>query len=101
VPRILRKDAERLLGNVPSDHVFRCRDGRMIAGMPELEDALNVMSDETYSYHANVEKNDFSKWVREVIGDQKLANDLIKSPGRSQAAKVVANRTAFLREKLQ
>jgi hypothetical protein len=101
MPRILTKDAERLLGNVASDYVFRCCDGSTIRSMQELKDALTLMSDETYSYHANLAKNDFSKWVRDVIGDQKLANDLLKSSGRAQAAKAVANRVAFIREKLQ
>jgi hypothetical protein len=101
MPRIAKKDAERLLGNVVGDHVFRYCDGRVIASMPELEEALNAISDETYSYHANAEKNDFANWAREVIGDQKLANDLVKSAGRAQAAKAVANRVAFLKEKLQ
>jgi hypothetical protein len=101
VTRILKKDAERLLDNAVDDHVFRCHDGRIMKSMQELRDALNMMSEETYTYHANVEKNDFSKWVREIIGDQKLANDLVKSTGRIQATKAVTNRLVFLSSKLE
>jgi len=58
------------------------------------------MSDETFNHHANEGRKDFGNWVRDVIGDQKLANDLDKSPTRNQAAKNVTKRVAFLSEKL-
>jgi hypothetical protein len=100
VARILKKDAERLLGKVPDEYVFRCSDGRIMNSMQELGDALNLMSDDTYSYHANAERNDFGNWVRDVIGDQKLTNDLLKAADRTKAVMAVANRVAFLNTKL-
>jgi len=47
--------------------------------MKELETALNTMTDETYSFHANTEKNDFTNWVQDVIKDEKLAQVPAKS----------------------
>jgi hypothetical protein len=99
--RILKRDAERLLANVPEGQVFWCCDGRVMRNVRELGDALSVMSDESYACHANPEKNDFRNWVRDVIGDQKLARDLVKSASRTQAAEMVANRLAFLNTKLE
>ena len=98
--RILKKDAERLLGQVPDEYVFRCCDGRVINSMQGFGDALNLMSDDTYSYHANAERNDFGNWVRDVIGDRKLMNDLLKAADKTKAAMAVANRVAFLNTKL-
>ena len=94
--RIQCDDAEKMLGKVPVEHVFRCSDGQIMTNMQELADALADMSDETFAYHSNEQKQDFSNWVRDVMGDQKLARDLAKSINRLQAAKRVEDRVAFL-----
>jgi hypothetical protein len=98
--KILAQDAERMLGKVPDGNEFRCCDESELKDVQELGGALISMSDETFYYHSNEEKKDFGNWVRDVIGDQKLANDLDKSPTRNQAAKNVTKRLAFLSEKL-
>jgi len=100
MPRILRQDAERLLAKVPEEYVFRCCDGRVVRDMKQLGEALTSMTDETFAYHSNEEKKDFGNWVKDVIGDEKLARDLGKSPNQTQAAKRVAERVGFLSGKL-
>jgi len=45
-------------------------------------------------------KNDFSNWVRDVIGDEKLSRDLQKSTTQAQAAKSVADRVTWLKSKI-
>lgn len=96
VTRISKADAEKLLARVPEEYVFWCHDGRTLRDMPELGEALSAMSDETFAYHSNAEKQDFSNWVRDIIGDEKLAGDLAKASSRSQAAKQVASRIATI-----
>lgn len=98
--KILRQDAERLLSRVPEEFVFWCRDGRIMRDMKDLEAALSSMTDETFNYHSNDYKKDFGNWVRDVIGDEKLARDLDKAGSRIEAARVVARRITFLGTKL-
>jgi len=100
MPRILKQDAERLLANVPEEHVFRCYDGCVLRNVKELGESFASMSDETFTHHSNEEKRDFSNWVKDIIGDEKLARDLGKSLNRTQAAKSVAARIDFLSAKL-
>ena len=100
MPRIQRKDAERLLASVPEEQVFQCCDGRVLRNLKELMKAFHDMADDAFAYHSNEERNDFSNWVRFTIGDQKLAGDLEKSYDRGQAAKRVADRIDFLSGKL-
>jgi hypothetical protein len=69
-----------LLAKVPVEYAFLCHDGKVFTN-------LVVMSDETFGYHSNPEKNDFSNWVRDVIKDKKLARDFQKSASPDQAAK--------------
>ena len=55
------------------------------------------MSDQTFAYHSNEIRKDFSHWVRDVIGDKKLAKDLEKASNREKAARIVEERYVFLR----
>jgi hypothetical protein len=63
----------------------------VIKNLDELGAALRVMSEETFRYHVTVDRNDFSKWVEDVIGDHELSAALKNSSTRSQAGKLVAN----------
>lgn len=98
--RILKEDAERLLGDVSQERAFWCCDDRLLRNMKELGEALSTMTDETFAYHSNTEKSDFANWVNDVIGDAKLARDMAKSSSRGQAARKVAERVDLLSAKL-
>lgn len=98
--RISKQDAQRFLADVPEEHVFWCSDGQALKNLTELEKALRSMADETFTYHANAQQNDFSMWARDIIKDETLAADLGKSLNRNQAAKKVAARVGLLASKL-
>jgi hypothetical protein len=98
--RMTKPVAEERLGNVSQEKQFWCCDGRYLKNLPELKVALEQMTDETFRYHLNETKNDFSNWVRDVIGDDKLSRDLQKSITHTQAAKSVANRINWLKAKV-
>jgi len=98
--RISKEEANRRLGDVPDEKRFWCHDGRFVKNLGELEKALTDMSDETFHYHSGQGRSDFGNWVREVVGDDKLANDLSKAKSRMQASQAVAQRISFLESKL-
>lgn len=100
IVKISKEEAKRRLGDVPDEKRFWCHDGKLIKNLGELEKALNDMSDETFHYHLGENGNDFSKWVKEVVGDEKLANDLSKAKSRIQANQAVAQRISFLERKI-
>lgn len=91
-----KQEAKRLLADAPAEKVFWCHDGCVVHNLKELGHALNTMTDETYAFHANTEKNDFTNWVRDVIKDESLARYLQKAPNQAQAAKMVNTRVAIL-----
>jgi len=92
--------AKKMLGNVPEEKLFWCHDGKELKNLAELERALRQMSEETFSYHSNQTKNDFSIWVRDVIGDEELAENLKKSTTRTQAARHVNERITQLKRQM-
>jgi hypothetical protein len=91
--------ARQRLADVPPEKQFWCCDGRVMRNLSELAAALKEINDETFAQHSNESKSDFSNWVREVIGDEKLAKDLKKSKSRSGAVKVVDSRIAWLNKR--
>jgi len=90
-----KKQPEKLVVKAPVEYVFWCHDGSVFTDLRELAEGLTAMSDETFAYHSNPEKQDFSNWVRDVIGEEQLANDLARAISRLQAARYVTARTAL------
>ena len=72
-----KDEAKNYLRDVYSEQCFWVNNGPVLKNLEELSNALEGISDETYRHHANSERNDFSKWVGEVIGDKKIANKVI------------------------
>ncbi len=73
----------------PSNHFF-VSDGSVIKNVVELIDALEKMHEDTYKFHANEEKNDFSSWVKDVFGEHKLAENLKTAASKAEAQLAVA-----------
>ena len=65
-----------LLKEVDRDKYFHVANGMVIRAVWELEPALQSMGDETLRYHVNSEKNDFARWVADVLDDKELAAQL-------------------------
>ena len=99
--RLTKTRAGQYLAKVPKENAFWCHDGTVLRDMQELKDALSMMSDETFKYHSNEMKRDFSNWVRDIVGDTKLARDLERSGDRQQALKAVEDRCSILASKAE
>jgi hypothetical protein len=92
----LKQGTNMMLTDVPEEFIFRCQNGHTMRNMRELAGELKTMSEETYSFHANTQKNDFATWVRDIIKDEWLAMNLQKAKNRGQAARMVADRIITL-----
>jgi hypothetical protein len=93
-----KKQMAKSMTKVPVALVFWCHDGSVFEDLRELAEGLAAMSDETFFYHSNPEKQDFANWVRDVIEDAWLADELARATSRLQAAECVVNRIAWLLE---
>jgi hypothetical protein len=98
---LMNQDAKMWLADVPEEYIFWCCDGRTMRSMQELAEALNTMTDEVFSYHANQERNDFSTWVGDIVRDGALAADLRQAFSRSAAAIIVTQRVTALSDSLK
>ena len=93
---VSQEQAQKYLAKVPEQNVFWCNNGAILKDMIDLKDALAIMSDETFAYHSNAFKKDFSNWIRDIVGDDKLARDLESADTRQEALTVVEMRCSLL-----
>jgi len=94
--RITKSRARKFLAQVPEQCVFWCNDGNILRDLKELGNALVSMSDQTFAYHSNDLKKDFSNWIRDIVGDTNLAQSLESATSREQAAGIVEARFKLL-----
>ena len=90
------KQPSKSVAKVPAEVVFWCHDGGIFSDLRELAEGLAAMSDETFFYHSNPDKQDFANWVRDVIEDALLAEELAMAASRLQAAECVTDRLALI-----
>lgn len=96
--KTLSKDTAReWLSDVPPEKVFLCNDGRALGNLQDLSSALRIMSPETFRHHVTVERNDFSDWIANVIGDADLARRLRETTDRAVTSRRVEERLTQLR----
>jgi hypothetical protein len=93
---VTKEQAKKIFANVPESQAFKCCDGRIIRNVRELGKTLAHMSEGTFKYHVNQCKNDFSTWVREVIGDEKLARHLNRTSNKNETLREISYRITFL-----
>ncbi len=94
-----KQDAYQILADVTGDKQFFCYDGCVAKNLIELSDSFSGMTQDVFKHHVTDEKNDFSKWASDVLGDPKLANDLLHVVSPAEAERVTRARIRWLRSK--
>lgn len=93
---ILLEDAEKILSDVRPEQCFWIHNGPIVRNLHELEKGIEHMDNETFIYHVNNGRNDFANWVRDILKDNELADDMQKSMSKSKLSKKMRNRITFL-----
>lgn len=89
----------KALSDVPPENSFWVCDGSVLKNLDELLKALRKMKTDVYSYHVNNEKNDFSNWIKDVMGNVKLAGDVSKAKNKGEMIRVLSQRVKWLRKR--
>ena len=96
---LTKNEARRYLSDVPQEQSFWVNSGVVLRNLEDLANTLPDMNDDVFRHHVNKEKNDFSNWIGDVVGDKLLANDLRSSKNKDSALKKVRNRLVSLKKK--
>lgn len=68
--------AKNLLKIVPLKDSFWLCTNQNLRSLNTLANSLEDVNDDVFRYHVNKYKNDFSTWVRDVIGDSDFAREI-------------------------
>jgi len=85
-------NTSKILADCRPDWCFWLNNGKVLHNIYELLDALISMDDFTFKYHVNGEKDDFVKWINEVICDKTLAKELLTVKNREDYVNKVKKR---------
>jgi hypothetical protein len=61
---------------VEPEEYFILRNGHPVRSLQELIEALEYISDATFEHHVTEHRNDFANWIRDVIGEPELAQEV-------------------------
>ncbi len=75
--RLNKNLANKILGNTENECQFLSSDGDSFSSLKDLWRGIKKMDDNTFLYHTDKGKNDFSNWIRRCLGDARLADSLI------------------------
>ena len=76
-PFVVIESKESLYADLPKEKKFFTRNGKTISNLMELYEKLKIMPEEEFQAHVNEEKDDFAKWIDEVLKEKSLA-DIIR-----------------------
>lgn len=65
--------------DVPEEQSFILKDGSKVNNLVELAKKFDAMEDDVYSHHVTEDRNDFANWIKDVMGKEKLAENVSKA----------------------
>lgn len=68
--------AKKFLSSVRPEKSFWVNNGPIVNSLKTLPKTVEEMTEDQFKHHVNKEKNDFSSWIGEIIGDAELAKTL-------------------------
>ncbi len=77
MPKNKAKAKKTLVAAQPYNCFWAC-SGKILKNLKELKDALQTMDKKTFEHHVNKTKNDFAKWINDVLMDAELSKKLAK-----------------------
>lgn len=88
----------KLLDKVADKHVFVLKNGQRLSRLEELKNAMKNMNDSVFAHHVTDNRNDFSNWVKNIYGDNKLAESILQAKSQLEIVDVINNRISkFMR----
>lgn len=85
---------EKVLSDCRPDQAFWTCHGSLVRNIYELANSIDGMNEWAFGYHVNDDhqKNDFAKWISDVLQDGDLGHRLKKIRNKKEYAGVIRSR---------
>lgn len=80
---------KKSLVSASADALFFLHEGPAVKDLKELRDALRIASNNQFTHHVNPEKNDFARWIEDVLRDRELAGKLRRCKTRVSTVRAI------------
>lgn len=89
---------EKVLSDCEPDKTFLTCNGTIARNIYELVKAVKALNDDAFKHHVNDDnnKNDFAKWINDVLEDRILAKQLDKIRNKDKYVGVIEKRIKLL-----
>ena len=87
---VKKKTKRKLVSAAPGCSFWTC-NGLILGNLKELRDALKKMDEKTFAYHVNKEKNDFARWIEDILQDADLSKKLRKLKTKKTSLKAISD----------
>ena len=78
--------------NVHPEKKFYFKNGMTAQNLSELVQGIQQMNDEEFKHHVNDEKNDFARWIKDVVEDHELAKKVDYEKDQKAIIEIVTER---------
>lgn len=82
-----------------ADHYFYLNNNVPIKNLCELSDHLKEIDENTFRNHVNDERNDFSTWVSNTVGDKTLGKKMSELDSKEEMSKAVEIRVDYIKRR--
>ena len=83
------KKSVKKIKNVPIKNAFYVIDGTVLRNLYDLADKLDKIETDHFNHHVTPDKDDFQAWVRDVVKEIELAEELLTSKTSDNHARIV------------
>ena len=94
-----KNKGEGFLLDVAPSNFFILSHGVKIKNLVELAESLRTISDKVFEHHVNSYKNDFSNWIRDVIKDNELADNISKARSKNEIIDLIEKKISEVKER--
>ena len=91
-------EARRILSKVHKDKAFWLCTNENLFSLASLLASLEKVTDEVFRYHITRDKNDFEKWIRDVVKDRELAREIARVKTKETLIRKINERVILLKK---
>lgn len=81
IARLNKTKAQDIARTVEGQERFFPRDGAALSSIFDLEAHVRMMPQDAFNHHCNSQKCDFASWIKDILHDDVLAQNILKAKG--------------------
>ncbi len=82
----------------PAGSEFVLKSGQKLKSLRDLMQAMEVIDEETFKHHVDGNKNDFAAWLKHVMEEEQLADEIRNATARQELMRILEEHEERIQE---